>query len=134
MVIHTQQHATADEFLSVFDHFMGFELKVLSFYWHYQTVHCSEGSFVVNLCTSQQSNILYGSDFIIGYQVNKQRFSQISLSQLKKMNNKKMKKKYFEIYCLKGVRSFSGLYFLTFALSTERCAVSLRILSECRKI
>ena len=38
-----------------------------------------------------------------------------------------MEKKYFEIHCLKGVRSFSGLYFLAFALSTERCGVSFRM-------
>ena len=40
------------------------------------------------------------------------------------------------LYCVKSVhiRSFSGPYFPTFGLKTERYGVSLRIQSECKKI
>ena len=41
----------------------------------------------------------------------------------------------FITHCVKSVRirSFSGLYFPTFGLNTDRCSVSLRIQSECVK-
>ena len=58
---------------------------------------------------------------------------QTFISQLLIVNDQRL---FFFKHCVKCVRirSYSGPYFLTFGLNTEKYSVSLRIQSECAKM